>query len=117
MREQAAHKTVREVMTVTLDVKLQRAATYVLHDHVHRFVGAKKILHAHDVGMGNCRQRPAFLKEAFESVAKHRKVFVGINFYFSTADANHQRGRQILLDRYWRTTFVASEVDDRKPTR
>ena len=117
MCEQAAHKTIGEFMPVALNVKLQCAATHVLHHHVNRFIGAEEILHAHDVGVGNRRQRTAFLKKTLESMTKNGEILFGIYFHFRTADPNHQRGRQVFLDRHGQPVVIAPKIHNRKPAR
>ena len=117
MGEQTAHKAVGKLLAVALNVKLQGASAHVLHDHVDRFIGAEKILHAHDVGMGNRGERPALFEKTLQPVAKHRQVFIGIYFDFSAVYTNDESCRQVLFDRHRRTAFIAPQVDDRKTAR
>ena len=116
-REQPPNKAIGKVLSMFLNMKLQRAPAHVLHHHVHGLVGAEKIFHAHNIGMRNRCQRTAFLKKTFQAMAKYGKVFVRVDLHLGTGHADNQRGGQILLDRHRRTALVPRQIDNRKPAR
>jgi hypothetical protein len=65
--------------------------------------------------MGNRRQRTAFLEETLQAMAEHRQVLFRIDLDLRTFGAQHQRARQIFLDRHRCLVLIARQIDDRKP--
>ena len=77
VHEHMANETLGHLVLPHLDLLLQRAAALVAHHHVHGFVGAKEVEHAHDIRMIDLRERAAFLEKALHAVAERRQVLNG----------------------------------------
>ena len=73
--EHAAHEALGDMSLMFLNKLLQRPAVFVLHHHVNRFIGAKKIQHADHVWVRETGQGAAFLEKTLHSVAKCTQVF------------------------------------------
>jgi hypothetical protein len=115
--EHAAHEALGNVTLVFLDELLQRPAMLVLHDHVNRVVGAKKIQHANHVGMRQAGQGAAFLEEALHAVAEGTEVFGGNDRVDFTARAQGQTVRQVFLDGNLAAGGVGGQIDNGKAAK
>ena len=114
MHEHVPDEALGHLVLAHLDLLLQRAAALVAHHHVHRLVRAEEVQHAHDVRVVDLRERAAFLEEALHAVAERRQVLGRRGAHDVALGAQHQRGRQVLLDRDRRAGLVERAVDDRK---
>ena len=113
-REYVADEGFADGALVLADVLLQGAAAFVLHDHVHRVVGAEEVEHAHDVGMVQVGQGAAFLEKALHAMAKGRQVFLGDGRGDLPGAAQCQRIGQVFLDRHRLVVLVVGQIDDRE---
>ena len=97
-----------------LDLLLQRAPALVAHHHVDGLVGAEEIQHADDVGMVDLGERAAFLEKALHPVAERGEVLDRARAHDVALGAQHQRRRQVFLDRDRGAGLVERAIDDRK---
>jgi len=114
-REDAADEALGDLAAVRLDEFLQRAATFVFHDHVHRVVGAEEIEHANDVGVRKAGQGTPFLEEALHPVAKRPLMLGGDQRPDFPLAAQGEAVWKIFLDRDALVLGVGRQIDDRKP--
>ena len=114
MHEHVPDEPLGHLVLAHLDLLLQRAAALVAHDHVHRFVGAEEVQHAHDVRVIDLRERAAFLEEALHAVPERRHVLGRRRAHDVAVGAQHERRRQVFLDRDRHAGFVERAVDDRE---
>ena len=114
VHEHVAHEPLGHLVLAHLDLLLQRAAALVAHDHVHRLVGAEEVQHAHDVRVIDLGERAAFLEEALHAVAERRQVLGRARAHDVAFGAQHQRRRQVFLDRDRPAVLVERAIDDRK---
>ena len=70
VHEYVTHQPFGHLVLPQLDLLLQRAPALIAHHHVHRFVGAEEIEHAHDVRVVDLGQRSPFLEKALHSIPK-----------------------------------------------
>ena len=114
MHEHVPHEPLGHLVLAHLDLLLQRAAALVAHHHVHRFVRAEEIQHAHDVRVVDLGERAAFLEEALHPVPERREVLGRTRAHDVALGAQHQRRRQVFLDGDRRAGLVERAIDDRK---
>src|SRR4051812_29849592 len=99
---------------VVHDVLLQRAAALVAHDEVDGVIRAEEVEHAHHVRMGQAGERAPFLEETLHAVAERRCVLFRHVRADGAVGAQHEGGRQVLLDRHRRVVLVVREVNERE---
>ena len=112
--EHAAHEPLGQLAMVAPDMLLQGTAMLVFHHHVHRIVGAEKILHPHDVRVRQRGQGPAFLEKAFHAVAEGAQVVFGDDRAGLAMGTQGEGVGQVFLDGDFLAVRVASQVDDGK---
>ena len=97
------------------DVLLQRVARFVGHHHVDGLVGAEKIEHPHDVGVGDQGQRPPLLEKALQTDAKHRQIGLGNHGNELARLAQSQGAGQVFLDGDSVAFIVIRQVNNTEP--
>ena len=112
--ENAANEAFRQAILFDLDVLLQGAAILVAHHHVHGFVGAEEIQHAHHVRMVDSRQRPALFKKAFHAVAEGRQIFDGAGADDVALHPHAERGGHVFLDGDDFPVLIGGAIDNRE---
>jgi hypothetical protein len=112
--EHVANEVLGDPGPVLLDQFLQGAPMLVLHHHVDRLVGTKKIQHPDHVGVRKAGQRPTFFEKAFHAVAESRQMIFADDRRRLSLTAQGQRIGQVLLDGDALSLRVDSDIDDRK---
>ena len=114
VHEHVADQALRHLVLLHLDLLLQRAPALVAHHHVDGLVGAEEIQHPDDVGMVDLGERAPFLEKALHPVAERGEVLDRACADDVALGAQHQRRRQVLLDRDRGAGLVERAIDDRK---
>ena len=115
--EHAANEALANAAFVFLDVVVEGSSPLELHHHVNGAVGAEEVEHAHDVGMDQLGERPAFLEKTLHPVAEGALMGLGHVGCDFAVTAQGQRVWQVFLDGDRRAVLVVGEVDDREAAK
>ena len=116
VHEHVPHEPFRHLILTKLDLLLQRAAALIAHHHIDGFVGAEEVEHSHNVRMVDLGERAAFLEKAFHSISERGQVFRRTCAHDVAFGAQHQRCRQVFLDRHRGAGVVECAINDREAT-